>query len=390
MADFSNQHMSTISAEPSGLEWSIRNETVIGTERVPAETPHPSRVWSCNEWDPLEEVIVGNPLNARFPTADRSTQMAEFPDRPLTEIPRGLFPEQIIEETEEDLNGFAEILKSCGVTVKRPDTWSHEAKFSTIHWESQGYYNYCPRDVLLVIGNQIIETPNVIRSRAQETFSYRPLLIDYMQAGAKWISAPKPMLLDSLFEGVDLNKPSPRNDEPAFDAANVLRFGRDLIYLVSATGNEMGGHWLQSILGDSYRIHFLKDVYYGSHIDSTLVALRPGLALANPARLNDDSLPKILKQWKVIYSPPMENTDRYDPDYLAKCIGSDWIDMNAFSINPNLVIVDRNQPTLIKLLEKEGLDVIPLKLRHSKLLGGGPHCVTLDVRRKGTLEQYFD
>ncbi len=29
-----------------------------------------SAVWSCNEWDPLEEVIVGNPLNARFPTAD--------------------------------------------------------------------------------------------------------------------------------------------------------------------------------------------------------------------------------------------------------------------------------------------------------------------------------
>ncbi len=184
---------------------------------------------------------------------------------------------------------FAEILKSCGVTVKRPDTWSHEAKFSTIHWESQGYYNYCPRDVLLVIGDQIIETPNVIRSRAQETFSYRTLLMDYMKSGAKWISAPKPMLLDSLFEGVDLNKPTPRNDEPAFDAANVLRFGEDLIYLVSATGNEMGGHWLQSILGDRYRVHFLKDVYYGSHIDSTLVALRPGLVLANPARLNDDT-----------------------------------------------------------------------------------------------------
>ena len=29
--------------------------------------------------------------------------------------------------------------------------------------------------------------------------------------------------------------------------------------------------------------------------------------------------------------------------------------MNAFSINPNLVVVDRNQPSLIKLLEKEGL-----------------------------------
>jgi N-dimethylarginine dimethylaminohydrolase len=390
MTDYSTQQTSTTSTEPSSLQWSISNENVIDTQRLAGAATQTPRVWSCNEWDPLEEVIIGNPLNARFPFPDRSTQVAEYPDRSLAEIPRGFFPQQIIEETEEDLNGFAEILKGCGVTVKRPDTWPHEAKFSTIHWESEGYYNYCPRDVLMVIGDRIIETPNVIRSRAQETFSYRTLLIDYMKAGAKWLSAPKPMLLDSLFEGVDLDKPTPRNDEPAFDAANVLRFGQDLIYLVSATGNEMGGHWLQSILGDQYRVHFLKDVYYGSHIDSTLVALRPGLVLANPARLNDDSLPEILKQWKVIYSPPMENTDRYDPDYLSMCIGSDWIDMNCFSISPKLVVVDRNQPTLIKLLEREGLDVIPLKLRHSKLLGGGPHCVTLDVRRKGTLERYFD
>ena len=303
-----------------------------------------SRVWSCNEWDQLEEVIVGNPLHARFPTPDPSTQLAEFHDRSLAEIPRGPFPQQIIEETEEDLNEFIRILEGLGVTVKRPETWSHEAKFSTIHWEAQGYYNYCPRDILLVIGDQIIETPNVIRSRAQETFSYRELLIDYMKSGAKWYSAPKPMLLDSLFD-YDLKKPTPRNDEPAFDAANVLRLGRDLIYLVSATGNELGGHWLQSILGDTFRVHFLKDVYYGSHIDSTFVALRPGLILCNPGRVNNDTLPNILKQWKVIYSPPMENTDRHDADYLSKSIGSDWIDMNAFSINPNLVVVDRNQPS---------------------------------------------
>lgn len=354
------------------------------------ETQHMSRVWSCNEWDPLEEVIVGNPLKARFPTPDKSSQLAEYPDRSLAEIPRGPFEQRIIEETEEDLNEFVGILEKQGVTVKRPDTWPHEAEFSTINWTAHGYYNYCPRDIMLVIGDQIIETPNVIRSRAQETFSYRTLLMDYMRSGAKWYSAPKPMLLDSLFEGVDLNKPTPRNDEPAFDAANVLRFGHDLIYLVSATGNELGGHWLQSILGDKYRVHFLKDVYYGSHIDSTLVALRPGLVLCNPARVNDDTLPKILKQWEVLYSPPMENTDRYDADYLSKCIGSDWIDMNAFSINPNLIVVDRNQPTLIKLLEKHGLDVIPLKLRHSKMMGGGPHCVTLDVRRTGTLQRYFD
>ena len=159
---------------------------------------------------------------------------------------------------------------------------------------------------------------------------------------------------------------------------------------VSATGNELGGQWLQSILGDGLRVHFLKDVYYGSHIDSTFVALRPGLVLCNPARVDDDTLPEILKQWDVIYSPPMENTDRYDAEYLTKSIGSNWIDMNAFSIRPDLVVVDRDQSALIRLIESHGVDVIPLKLRHSKMLGGGFHCVTLDIRRAGTLERYFD
>jgi len=348
-----------------------------------------SVVWSCNEWDQLEEVIVGNPLRARFPTADLSTQLTEFPDRPLEKIPQGPFPEWIIEETEEDLNAFVDVLEASGVTVKRPETWPHEAKFSTINWESEGYYNYCPRDIMLVIGDQIIETPNVMRSRAQESFSYRKMMVDYLRSGAKWYSAPKPMLLDSLFD-VDMENPTPRNDEPAFDAANVLRLGRDLLYLVSGTGNEMGGQWLQTILGDDFRVHFLKDVYYGSHIDSTFVALRPGLVLCSPGRINDDTLPEIFKQWKVIYSPPMENSDNFDSEYLSRSIGSKWIDMNLFSINPNLVVVDRDQTALIKLLENQGLDVIRLKLRHSKMLGGGYHCITLDIRRKGTLQRYFD
>ena len=53
-------------------------------------------------------------------------------------------------------------------------------------------------------------------------------------------------------------------------------------------------------------------------------------------------------------------------------------------------LIQGDVSALIKLLEKHGLDVIPLKLRHSKLMGGGFHCVTLDTRRKGHLERYFD
>ena len=188
MNDLSDRETTILEVEQSYETWTAEIPSI---EQSPA-----SSVWSCNEWDQLEEVIVGNPLNARFPTRDPSTRLAEFPDRPISEIPRGPFPQYVIDETEEDLNEFAATLESCGVKVRRPDTWPHEATFSTINWESQGYYNYCPRDVLLVVGDQIIETPNVIRSRSQETFSYRTLLMEYWKSGAKWIRATKTMLLD--------------------------------------------------------------------------------------------------------------------------------------------------------------------------------------------------
>jgi N-dimethylarginine dimethylaminohydrolase len=63
--------------------------------------------------------------------------------------------------------------------------------------------------------------------------------------------------------------------------------------------------------------------------------------------------------------------------------------MNLLMVNPNLAIVDRHQIPLIRELEKCGVDVIPLQIRHSRTLGGGFHCVTLDVRRSGTLEDYY-
>ena len=82
---------------------------------------------------------MGNPLSARFPTPDPSTRLAEFPDRSLEDLPRGPFPQRIIEETEEDLEAFIAVLTGLGVTVRRPETWPHEARFSTIHWGARGY-----------------------------------------------------------------------------------------------------------------------------------------------------------------------------------------------------------------------------------------------------------
>jgi N-dimethylarginine dimethylaminohydrolase len=36
---------------------------------------------------------------------------------------------------------------------------------------------------------------------------------------------------------------------------------------------------------------------------------------------------------------------------------------------------------LIRLLEAEGFEVIPVPFRHARTLGGAAHCVTLDLER---------
>jgi glycine amidinotransferase/scyllo-inosamine-4-phosphate amidinotransferase 1 len=44
--------------------------------------------------------------------------------------------------------------------------------------------------------------------------------------------------------------------------------------------------------------------------------------------------------------------------------------------------MDPAQTDLINTLEKHKLNIIPHTLRHSRTLGGGHHCVTLDTWRE--------
>jgi scyllo-inosamine-4-phosphate amidinotransferase 1 len=255
---------------------------------------------------------------------------------------------------------------------------------STPDWRTDSFYDYCPRDSLLAIGHQLIETPMVLRARFLETFAYKDLLLEYFKSGARWISAPKPRLSEATY---DLDAPPGerlQNLEPCFDAANVLRFGTDILYLVSDSGNELGGEWLQAALGSPYTVHPCRGLYARTHVDSTIVPLRPGLVLLNPERVNDRNLPAFLRGWDRIWCPEL-----VDIGFVGEhpyC--STWIGMNLLVVRPGLVVMDRRQPALRRELERHGVEAIALQLTHARTLGGGFHCATLDVRRTGGLETY--
>ncbi|MFF5056664.1 scyllo-inosamine-4-phosphate amidinotransferase [Micromonospora sp. NPDC000663] len=339
-----------------------------------------------NEWDPLEEMIVGHAVNARVPSPDRGLFAVDYADlyEKASDIPSGPYDQQVIEETTEDLDAFVKVLESQGVVVRRPDVSDHAARYGTPDWSADGEYNYCPRDVLLPIGNTIIETPMTLRTRYFEPFAYRSILLDYFDSGANWISAPKPRLLDETYnlrpsDGQILN-----NHEPIFDAANVLRVGRHVLYLVSSSGNMLGLRWLQRVLGDRYEVQPLIGLYDGTHVDTTIALIRPGLVVLNSDRVRPDQVPDLFKSWDVIWCPSVP-----DPEPASRKLrASTWIGMNLIMINPGLAVVEATYRPLITALERHGVQVIPLPLRHARVLSGGLHCVSLDVRRRGSLEDH--
>lgn len=337
------------------------------------------------EWDPLEEVVIGTIEGARIPTPDLGLHAIELSAYDaLEQIPSGPIDSQVAKETAAELEVLCDALRDLGIIVRRPEPGRHAEVIATPDWQTDGLYDYCPRDVLLAIGRMVIEAPMVLRARFLEPFAYKRLLLEYFESGANWISAPKPRLADEMYQPDAAGGERLGDAEPAFDAANVLRLGTDILYLVSDSGNEMGWRWLQTVLGELYTVHPCRGLYASTHIDSTIVPLRPGLVLLNPERVNDGNMPNVLRGWDKIWCPDLVETDFFGEHPRA----SRWIGMNLLMLRPDLAVVDDRQPHLIRTLEATGIDVLPHRLTHARTLGGGFHCVSLDVRRTGKLETY--
>ncbi len=299
---------------------------------------------SKNEWDNLKEVILGTATNAHWPAKCPSFRNLEnttlWKDTP---VPAGPVDTRIIEESNEDLEIFRETLESLGIVVHRPKDLDFQS--------FDGMYNYCPRDRILVIGDQVIDAPVLYPTRVNE------------------LDAIKHLFEKDLISTVD--------PDVKFDAANVCRLNDDLLYLISESGNRKGGEWLQSILPD-YRVHILDNIYNGVHIDSTICPIREGLVMLNADRINQDNLPSIFKTWDKIW---ITGNDLVTQSFTGYPYASKYIALNFLTINPFLVICDPKQTYLRSQLSKHNVESIGIDLRHSRTLGGGHHCVTLDLFR---------
>ena len=322
-----------------------------------------------NDWAPLEEIIVGTAKGYRIPPLSRSFVKSQFPEYNEDDIPVGPYPDWVIEEAEEDLEILSETLRSLDIVVHRPDL-----TYADLH---DNWHYYSPRDCTLIVGDTIIETPSPIINRRYETWGYRKIFNNLYESGYKWIKAPTPILFDDSFKEDARGVPSLNNHEILFEAANCVRVNDDILFQVSNTGNERGARWLQDVLVDK-KVHLCKNLYSYAHLDSTIIPLREGLVMYNASRVNEDNEPDLFKSWDKIW---IDECYSAAPRTNLPWGASEWIGMNMLSISPMLAVVDKKQEQIIKKLEEHRISVIPLELRHDRLLAGGFHCVTLDLRR---------
>jgi scyllo-inosamine-4-phosphate amidinotransferase 1 len=299
---------------------------------------------SYNEWDNLKRVVVGIADYANWPSKDPVFALeSEKTTWKKTPVPSGPVPQWIINETNEDLSNLCQTLSSLGVEVIRPTGLNFQ--------ELGGLYNYCPRDRFIVYGDVVVDPVMMYPCRDMEYESYVDILAD-----AKRIIT------------------MPRDQGMILDAANVCRLGDKMLFLESASGNRPAYEWL---CGQFPEVTIeLCNFYSGVHIDSTIVPLRPGLVLINGSRVNFDTVPRVFNGWHKVWIHDVEAQDFYEYPYASK-----WIGLNMLVVNQHTVIVDQQQSNLIALLESYKFTVIPLRLRHSRTLGGGFHCVTLDLLR---------
>ena len=369
---------------------------------------------SWNEWDPLKRVILGSPVGTCNP----------YPNISWTNIsptyPKyfGPLPQAWQDVATEQMNAFQAAMEKRGVKVDRPTVLNTLQKTSTPDWECE-VMRGCqpPRDVFLPVGNAILESPMALRSRFYEYLHFRPIFEEYFKEDPDfiWLSAPRPRLTNDSFEQGfwesyygdmwnedDMQKRALAQHwhltekEPLFDAADGLRFGKDIFWQPSVVTNKAGFDWVRrylKLLG--VRVHEARFSRKGGmpwHIDGMLMPLKPGLCMYCPD--NGPLIPQMdelfrINDWEMVACAKPVHDIHITVGALAERHGPSWLSANTLSLDPKTICVEINETAYAEQLNKLGFEVVPLHYAETLAFGGSFHCTTVDVFREGGCEDYF-
>lgn len=354
------------------------------------------------EWGKLEEVIVGRELEIPYRVMDTTFKVFyanNIKHNQFSEYEEYKISAELIQERIEDLDILSKTLENLSVKVLRPDQVTQSISVKTPEFKSLVSSASNVRDLTLTYKDMIIETPPLIRGRYFENRNMHKIFKKHFFDGSKWIKSPDVLLTDDSIddEEWDADRDFDNIDylkwDLAIDAAQYLKLGKDVFCNISTYNHFLGAKWMDQILGPDVNIHMIESMV-DNHMDGNILPLKPGVFLVNESALRKpirEYLPKKFHNWKFINSDngqvKEKNYDTYHTPFVQLC-SYRGMDMNVLSVDENTVLVNDDAHQTITVLEKNGFTVVPVRLRHCELFGGGIHCSTLDTVRKDEFIDY--
>lgn len=372
-------------------------------------------------WDPLKVCVVGRSYPPEFYSWIQVSHV------------RKLF-EKIAIETEEDYQAIIKKLESFGVEVLRP-----ALPDKVIIDEQYIPPPMTPRDYTLMVGNHFYENIDYTYTSICDFYSdvkdpSWPVINNDCEFKLlpQWIQDEccqlhdinfhtgfKKIVNNKCYDSI-LNRIHKENNiiksgvNPQINGAMVSRIGRDLYF--GTHSYQQDRTELQSKLDTEFintRNHIVNT---GGHSDGTYCPVSPGLIIS----LQDvPTYAETFPDWEVVYLP-MQSWSQVRPflNLKEKNKGKWWIpgfehdqdvvdvveqwlghwtgyveetvfDVNMLIIDPKNVIVFNYNKQVFDALNRYGITPHIVQFRHRYFWDGGIHCITSDLHREGTMQNYF-
>jgi len=368
-------------------------------------------------WDPLEVCAVGRSYPPEFYTFITNSRVRDVMER-------------IASETEEDYQKLIKLLESFGVEIVRP---SIDLDFSV--YLNDGKYSppkmMTPRDYTAMIGDKFFmpdSRSNWSQLRGNDwpenepkneiEFNEMPQWVKEELAEVYGKKSAAEMSSDFKYLTPIRNLIDSQRNEIIYDmgvnTAEITRIGKDLYFGThSYHQNQEALKKQAEELFPEYRCHIVNT---GGHSDGTFCPVVPGLIVS----LYDvPSYADTFPNWEVVYLPgqswtavkpfldlkdknqgkwwvPGEELNNDFTDFVESWL-SNWVgyveetvfDVNMLVIDEKNVVCNNYNEKVFKAFDRYGITPHVVNFRHRYFWDGGLHCITSDLSRRGTMQDYF-
>ena len=322
-------------------------------------------------FDPLKHCWIGSGFKTEW-----------FHDLPIYKNDKIMDPlKRIAEETEEDYKILEKILNDAGVKTYR--SFLDIKKYGSLENILRPPVN--PRDHFAVIGEKIYMVGGISQG-------YTDVL---KQIDRKNIVL-EPETLDTI------------------STASICRVGKDLWWdLQPDTAQDVVKKYTKEWTDKGFRVHAS---YRGYHSDGAFCVVKPGCIVTLK---NVQDYKKEFTGWEVLYLPDQSWSKISSFLDMKKKVGgrwwlkgeehndqliqfvntwlNDWVgyveetvfDVNMLSIDQNTIICNNYNKEVFDHFKKHKVEPIIFNFRHRYFWDGGIHCITQDLYREGTQEDYF-